>query len=81
MSCIANLVFESELANVMTALTDNIRTNCGMGNTVVIDRWTPNSTSYVFDADGVSIHRDIYKETDWQGTHSITVFYLTNIPQ
>jgi hypothetical protein len=77
MDYLAHLMFESELPQAMATLTSEIQTNCSIGKTVVINGWTPNDTSYVFDADSVSIHREIYKEIDWQGIHSIT-FFLFN---
>ena len=65
--------FESDTVPYMTLKSD-IRTSCSAGNTVIVNGWFTDGNVPIFDVDSVSMHRDIYKEVDWQGNCYIVVF-------
>ena len=54
-------------------LKSDIRTSCSVGHTVIVNGWFTDGNVPIFDVDSISMHRDIYKEVDWQGNCYIVV--------
>ena len=65
--------FESDTVPYVMLKSD-IRTLCSAGNTFIVNGWFTDGNVPIFNIDSVSMHRNIYKEIDWQGNCYIIVF-------